>query len=391
MIVQTRAETFGAWVRVDDTTLIAVDRERASKLGVQDESLWNQSSEYPARLVAPLELHIAVTSQCPVQCAGCYLDAKPEGLHVHESDLEQTLIAAAQAKVFTVAFGGGEPLMLPNIGRLAERARELGLVPVMTTSGIGMTQTKAKSLRAFAQVNVSHDGVLGGYSAVREVEGDAWAERAIRRLVEANIRVGVNTVLTRPSFGECGEILEATYHHAARLGASEIQLLRYKPAGRAASLTYFDRRLTPAQIEHVSHVIQRMVQAKKMSVRIDCAMVPLLSKYVSKAHDLIALGVMGCEAGNALGSVRTDRTIAPCSFASSTQIDAQEITNAWNENDTFAPWHNFANNPPEPCASCSIRSVCRGGCKIVAGYVTTNAFAPDPECPLVLAFSTQPS
>ena len=42
--------------------------------------------------------------------------------------------------------------------------------------------------------------------------------------------------------------------------------------------------------------------------------------------------------------------------------------------------------PPSPptCASCTLRGVCRGGCKIVAAHLE-DAFRPDPECPRVRA------
>jgi hypothetical protein len=40
--------------------------------------------------------------------------------------------------------------------------------------------------------------------------------------------------------------------------------------------------------------------------------------------------------------------------------------------------------PPEPCRTCPLFPVCRGGCQVVSRH-ETGGFAPDPECPRVLA------
>src|SRR5207302_1775948 len=104
--------------------------------------------------------------------------------------------------------------------------------PVLTTSGLGLSKARIEKLRAFAQVNVSYDGDGDTYARVRGFDGAEAAERAIERLACAGVRVGVNVVLTRDSFARLSETLV----RARSLGASEAQLLRYKPVGRAASL-----------------------------------------------------------------------------------------------------------------------------------------------------------
>lgn len=236
--LRARAEPFGAWVRLEDSTLVAVDRALARRLGVDGGDRWSVDGHSES---APLEVHVAVTSRCPVSCGGCYQDASLEGVHVDRRALDETLRDLAARGVFTVAFGGGEPLMRDDLGELATAARSLGLTPVVTTSGLGLTPRRAEALRDFAQVNVSHDGVGEGYAAVRGFEGGGVAERAIAMLRAANVPVGVNHVLTRQN----ARSLRDTAARVRALGAREMQLLRYKPAGRAASLDYLTRRLRP--------------------------------------------------------------------------------------------------------------------------------------------------
>ena len=357
-----RVETWGAWVRLDDPpALVALDREGARALGIEG-----------VPQDGPLEAHVAVTSQCGVGCEGCYLDARPDGAHVPRETIEKTLDDLAARGVFTVAFGGGEPILRDDLGELAESARARGLTAVVTTSGIGMTRDKARALRAFAQVNVSYDGEGEVYRAVRAFPGATSAERAMTLLNEANVPFGVNVVLTKQSFAS----LESTLERARSLGAREGQLLRYKPAGRAAKLDYLDKRLSRDQVVALGETVRRIscrMQPLGFRLRIDCAMVALLSDALyDLAADLERLGVFGCEAGAKLAAVRADGRVAPCSFLEPGPSAPEARDQA-----------NVTHGVEAPCDSCALARVCRGGCKAVARFLVGRD-APDPECPRVL-------
>jgi radical SAM protein with 4Fe4S-binding SPASM domain len=380
----SRPEPFGAWVRLDDATLIAVDARLADRLGVPH----GRAAGLATR---PLELHVAVTARCPASCAGCYLDAQPDG---HEPPFEviaKRLAEARDAGVSTVAFGGGEPMTRRDLGRIADEARRLGLVPVVTTSGIGMTAARAEELRSFAQINVSHDGVDGGYESVRGYAGEPGAERAIAILAAAGIPVGVNFVLTRASFPR----LAATAARVVELGAGEIQLLRYKPAGRADDASYEDRRLSDDQRRALWPAIEALVCRRDLRVRIDCAMVPLLSEaLIANVHNpskqLEKMGVFGCEAARHLGALTVEGSPGACSFLQGgsppIKLGRRALAHAIDEDALLSAIRAYHGAPPEPCRSCALFAVCRGGCQVVSRRAR-GAFAPDPECPRVIASS----
>lgn len=378
--MRARAEPFGAWVRVEDGTLLAVDRGAAQRLGVEGGPLW--SEDPGAHRSRPLEVHVAVTSRCSAGCKGCYLDARPDGEAPPREVLEARLRAIAAAGAFTVAFGGGEPLTRDDLGELAAFARSLGLTPVLTTSGLGLTRERAEALRGFAQINVSYDGTGAAYGLVRGWNGARAAERAMAQLAAASVPFGVNVVLTRRTFPH----LEQTLQRAAALGAREAQLLRYKPAGRAADASYLDARLTPAQIDGLGPLLADLSGALPIGLRIDCALVPLLSGHLRDGAALARFGILGCEAGRYLAAARVDGALAPCSFAEAAELS---VTSAWiagggayRDDATFDAYRALPQ--VEPCLSCPLRAVCRGGCRIVAGHLE-GALGPDPECPRVRA------
>jgi radical SAM protein with 4Fe4S-binding SPASM domain len=387
--VIVRYEPWGAWVRLESAAaLVAIDRAGVRALGLDGGDAWAERG-HDARPSPPLEVHLAVTGRCGAGCRGCYLDARPDGLEPPYEALCAALDALREAGVFTVAFGGGEPTMREDVDALALAARERGLTPVLTTSGLGLSPARVERLRAFAQVNVSYDGAGATYAGVRGFDGAAAAETAVRALASEGIRVGVNVVLTRASF----PCLEETLARARALGASEAQLLRYKPAGRAASLDYFALRLSQDQVRALGPTLRRLVEnlgpteaAPAFGLRIDCALVPFLSADAELAANPAALarfGVFGCEAAGALAAVDARGYVAPCSFAPPTALAARDLADGYAEDPELARWRAYAARPSEPCAACSLAAICKGGCKVVASFVG-GGFGPDPECPSVV-------
>ena len=63
---------------------------------------------------------------------------------------------------------------------------------------------------------------------------------------------------------------------------------------------------------------------------------------------------------------------------------ALNLAARWNDGDVFGHYRDYSASPPEPCAGCEYFEVCRGGCRIVAKFVTGDPRAPDPECPRVI-------
>jgi radical SAM protein with 4Fe4S-binding SPASM domain len=389
-----RYESWGAWVKLESMpALVALDRAGVRALGLDGKSRWTEEALPPP----PIEVHLAVTAKCAAGCEGCYLDARPDGHEPQLATLLSRLDALRDAGVFTVAFGGGEPTTRDDLDVLAEEARRRGITPVLTTSGLGMTRDKARRLAAFAQVNVSYDGAGEDYAAVRGFDGARAAENAIRLLREERVRVGVNVVLTRATFPRLGE----TLRRARALGAQEAQLLRYKPAGRAATMDYLARRLTPEQARSVGPTLRALSAEHaggQFSIRIDCAMVPFFSadpEIAAAPERLSRFGVFGCEGAQALAAVKVDGSVSPCSFAASTRLTSADLASCMTRDPEVARWRGYPVAPPEPCASCSLRTVCKGGCKVVGAFLddpreatkdgAPRPLVPDPECPRVRA------
>lgn len=323
---------------------------------------------------APDEAHLSVTARCPVGCEHCYLSATPTGQDADLAELSRAMADLAAAGAHEIALGGGEAALSTHTVRIAERARVLGLVPNLTTSGLGITAALAAELApVLGQINLSLDGPLRTQSTERA----AW--RALDHLQAAGARIGINTVLTQRSW----PVLDALGHTLAERGVTEWQWLRLKPSGRGIE-AYAHLALRPAQRHQIWPRLIEIEARTGLTLRIDCAMVPFLAEHQIPVERLRAAGVYGCPGGERLLARTADGRWLPCSFAADlSDARPSTFTEAWRSDPTLQAWRRRAAGPPEPCASCAYQTVCRGGCRVVAAVLTGDPLAPDPECPRV--------
>lgn len=343
------------WSQVAFTTLWLILEQRNRRRAGAPEG-----RAAPESLEVPTEAHLQITSACPLPCQSCHIEPQASGSHVPVSTLLQRLDALAAAGIRRVALGGGEPLLHPGLSEIASGALQRGITLGVTSSGLGLDAEKLKILKSFSQVNLSLDGLGEDFRESRGYRGDGRVLESLRELAAAGIRTGVNLVLSRSNL----ESLDRTAEAISSTGARELQLLRLKPVGRAKE-HYEERRLNPSQVLGLWPRIETLIRRYPgMLWRADCGLIPLLSEGLTDPDRLRRFAIRGCQGGEALWSVDVEGERHPCSF-----LPAGE-----------APQRSLG----EPCASCNLRDLCRGGCLAVASAAQSLL---DPECPKVLRWA----
>jgi radical SAM protein with 4Fe4S-binding SPASM domain len=388
----SRLERFGAIMQLTvPRALVFVDRafaRRALRLA-GEPAVWAGAEPGLGEhvLSAPLEAHLQLTNRCTAGCTGCYTGASAAGAPREWGLVEwrRAIDALADAGVFHVALGGGESAVLPWLGELAAHAQARGIVPNLTTSGLaGLDELLAIADR-FGQINVSLDGLGATYAAVRGFDGFARADAAIRRLRAAKREIGINVVVTRHNFDE----LDAVFGYAAERRLSEVELLRFKPAGRGAR-AYDDLRCTDAQHRAFLPAVLAAAKRHAIRVKVDCSYTPMLAHHAPDRALLAELAVYGCTGGDFLVGAKPGGQLTACSFAAPPPaLDDHrpaitELAAYWSAPDAFGAFRSWR-AAREPCASCSYLALCRGGCRVVSAHVDGDPSAPDPECPRVIA------
>jgi len=382
-ILTYRYEPFGGILHLDrPAALVWVDKDYMRSLGYPDSPLWDSGS---ARLSAPLEAHVAVTRQCSAGCAGCYMDSylpgtRPdlEAAELGLDGMKKVVDALADVRVFHVALGGGESLEQPWFLDLAAYARSRGVVPNLTTNGFPLDERNVARCRVFGQINVSLDGVEDDYRQTRGIRGFAAADRALTLLRKARCRAGINVVVSRRNVHK----LESILRYARRKKVNQVELLRFKPAGRGRGL-FPEMDLTPEQASTFYPMVSALARRYRIRLRLDCSFMPMVYAHGPDPKRLDLFAIAGCHGGEMLLGVGPAGEAAACSFARHEPRDLGDIRRWWAAPDTFLPFRSWHENAPEPCASCTYLELCRGGCHVVAEAVVGSPARPDPGCPRV--------
>lgn len=371
-----------------------MDRDYARSLGQGGGARWTEGPEAEdgqmgrRPLSAPLEAHLQLTNRCDSGCTGCYTGATPQGAAGEWGLFEwkRAIDALAEAGVFHLALGGGESAILPWLGEIALHARGRGLIPNLTTSGLAGLDSLLPIVACFGQINVSIDGIGEAYAAVRGFDGFAKADAAIRALRRNKREIGLNCVVTRKNFAD----LEDVFRYAKKRRLNEIELLRFKPAGRGAH-AFADLTCTDAQHRAFLPTILALCRRHRVRVRVDCSYTPMLAYHDPGAELLAKLCVYGCTGGDFLIGAKASGVMTACSFApppeGKPRVD--ELAAYWETQEAFGAFRSWRTDATEPCRSCAYHDLCRGGCKVVSRHLVGDLAAPDPECPKVVDFQRQ--
>jgi radical SAM protein with 4Fe4S-binding SPASM domain len=240
-------------------------------------------------------------------------------------------------------------------------------------------------------VNVSFDGPGGPRGRELLLQAAAAAELLRRH----RGKVGINCVVTRNSFNHLGDVCAL----AKRMKLSEIELLRFKPAGRAArhevrvgsvgaagarsaeparSFDEFD--LTPGQYAALVPTVKRLMLRHRIRIKLDCSFVPAVASAGVRPGIMEFLGASGCEGGNELCAVDAKGFVHGCSFDARRECRAEEIESRWPLEKSFRRFRRWEERGARACLDCDWFNVCRGGCHVVAKHVTGSWYAPDPSC-----------
>jgi radical SAM protein with 4Fe4S-binding SPASM domain len=363
-----------------------VDRAYMEELGLAPSPLW-EGPEDVEILSAPLEVHFAITNKCSGGCHHCYMGSgESEQNELDTEKFKSALNILKELGVFHIALGGGEALERSDLFEIAEYARFIEIIPNLTTNGQLVTREVADRMKVFGQVNLSLDGVGESSSVFRGVNNFDTVDKAAKLLTGAGVHTGINCVLGGRNFSN----LAAIFEYAQSSNLNEIEILRYKPSGRA-SKNYQAKRMTDTQYRDLLPVLARLSDEFDITTKVDCSLVPMLCYGRPPLELLEKTATYGCEAGNVLLGIRADGRVAGCSFMDTSDLSVFDLLNKDALRNTFSDNYTWAKQAPMPCRDCDYLRICKGGCRAVTMHLTGDPKTPDPECPFVVDYLSQNS
>jgi MoaA/NifB/PqqE/SkfB family radical SAM enzyme len=171
--------------------------------------LKNLPTDYPG----PEIVHLEISDRCNLSCPYCYV-GKKQAKELPTGAWLRIIRKLADASVYQITFGGGEPTMRDDVVALAAYAKEKGLNVAMTSNGINIPKYSQADLKYFDQINISFH-----LSAP-----DGTFTKALQHLQDNGIKRGINFCLSKDYEEYLAIVLGAASAYSASL-----LVLTYKP------------------------------------------------------------------------------------------------------------------------------------------------------------------
>lgn len=325
----------------------------------------------------PLWLLAELTYRCPLHCAFC---SNPVDYTRHDRELDtatwkRVLSEARALGAVQLGFSGGEPLLRDDLEDLVAHARKLGFYTNLISSGVGLTEARAKALKAAGLDHIQ----LSFQDSTRELNDFITSTRTfdLKSKVAAIIKsldypMVLNCVMHRFNLPHVGRIIEmAERMHADYLELANTQYYGWAWLNRAALMPTVDE-LRDAEAIVMAHRERLAGRMKVLWVSPDYAdarpkpcMAGWGAVFLVVAPDGVALP---CHSARMLPGIAFPN------------LAETSVAQAWFDSDAFNRYRGQAWMSP-PCAGCDERGHDHGGCRCQAFLVTGDAAAADPVCP----------
>ncbi|MEV4492545.1 TIGR04053 family radical SAM/SPASM domain-containing protein [Micromonospora coxensis] len=352
------------------------------------------------------------TQACPLACLHCRASARPDR-DTGELDTDEAVALMGQVAAFgrpapLFVITGGDPFQRPDLETLVRRGTELGLAVSVSPSGTPtLTRTALAGLRAAGARAVSlsldaataagHDG-FRGVPGVRDLTLRAWRDAA-----ELDLRVQINTTVTRDNVRDLPDIAAQVHDRGAMLWS----VFFLVPTGRGQAL----RSLDAAQTEDVLNILYDLGETVPVKTteahhfRRVCLQRDVLARRGEDPVPVLGLGPLYRElralldergltgrasrsrrpplrvsAGNGFAFVSHRGDVHPSGFlpVSAGNVRHRSLVDIYRDSPLFTGLRDPSRLGGR-CGACEFRAVC-GGSRARAYATTGDVFAEEPAC-----------
>jgi pyrroloquinoline quinone biosynthesis protein E len=326
----------------------------------------------------PYTLIAELTYRCPLRCPYC---SNPVDWARRRKELDtptwlRVLREAEDLGVVQLNLTGGEPLVRDDLELLIEGARQLDLYTNLITSGIPLTRARLEGFRARGLDNVqvsiqdvtaqASDRVAGYASFEKKLEVCRWVKAL-------GMPLTLNIVLHRENLDHVPDMIALAERMCAdRLELANTQYLGWALVNRRALLPTREQldRARAAAADARRRLLGRM---EILFVTPD-----YFGEYPKTCMDGWGRRFMVISPEGLVLPCHAAHTLPELTFEN---VRDRALAAIWSDSPGFTAFRGEA-WMPEPCRSCSRRTIDFGGCRCQAYHLTGDAAATDPVCTL---------
>ncbi|MBN1863697.1 MAG: radical SAM protein [Victivallales bacterium] len=320
----------------------------------------------------PVLSEVAITYRCNLKCRFCYAGCNTLQTACRQNEMSTAEVKKVlhilfhDAKVPSVSFTGGEPLLREDLTKLIKYASGLGMRVNLISNGTlatpSIVREMASSGLASAQISIEacsskkHDAITGRPGSFEKTIS------AFQMFREAGVLVHPNTTLCRANLDECTNFPKFVKN---TLGCDRFSMNLVIPAGTAVA-NFAETWVSYSEIErHIQKIIE---ESRRHDIEFMWYSPLPMCIYNTVAH---GLGNKGCGACDGLISVAPGGDVLPCSSFDTPvgNLLKQSFREVWDSPD--AKMHRAKGLAMKECKSCENFHICNGACPLYwrhAGY-----------------------
>ncbi len=333
------------------------------------------------------------TAGCNLTCRHCRrLDICGTGLAPGDMETSECFRLVDDIAAFAepiLVLSGGEPLIRPDIFRIARYATDQHLPVALATNGTMITHEVADKIvqAGVRRVSISFDGATAGvHDSFRGLTGSFdKAVAGFRALKERGMSMQVNCTVARHNDNQLEQVLAL----ARLLQADALHFFMLVPVGCGVELSR-KQQLSPQRYEEVLNwVYDKTVENPDLQIKATCA--PHYFRIVLQRGGRVMLarghgqGTMhqmtrGCLAGSAVCFVSHKGEVFPCGYLPVAAGNVREtpLQKIWNESNLFSTLRDTGNLTGK-CGLCEYKNVCMG-CRARSFGEKGDYLAEEPYC-----------
>ncbi len=340
-----------------------------------------------------LKLMWHLTNRCNLACSYCYVKVNRFTTDLPTEKMLEIADRINEAGVGTVQMTGGEVSLRPDLLEIVDRISrkvQIGLA----TNGSHITPDMA---RFFAErgvfVSLSIDHVIDARNVLTRKGSDTPLLLAnLRILVEAGVKTGVSSVITRANFRDVAALAK----HFHELGVYSWKGIVLSYLGEAKDSGMFDRSMLDyAEEEETMKTLYGLRQEYlPTGFQVKTSKGPFPAFYETFAQEK-GYG-SSCLCGYVKATLKHDGGLVPCDsiqypedywrggFAIPSVLEGESLNTIFQESALFQYWAlATAGVVPVGCNNCSIFDSCRGACRgksLVRAGNPAGLFGRSEEC-----------
>lgn len=310
-------------------------------------------------IAAPISIQLEITPDCNNNCHHCYNywrgDKKIDRMST--KNFLRTIDNLAKSGIFHITITGGEPLIERSL--LIKIMERISYHNISFDINSNLTKLDNELILIMKRNNLL--SILTSFHSYKKEDFDSVTcnlgsfEKTslnIRRLIENEINVSVNMVVTKNNF----ENVYLTSKFISSLGVSHFNATRVQTPSREKDFTNMN-----LSKENIEYVLRQLLFAENDFNLVVGSVTPYPFCFLSENKEFLKFSRRTCNAGITFASVGCDGFTRACPNSSINygNVLEDEFEKCWL---AMKSWRDETYVPKE-CSDCYYLPICKGGCR----------------------------